>query len=702
VKAAGADPPEHQRSQPQRSGVGATDTRPLSYSRISFDLACNICTAAVLSVAEHSGFRAAWRAGVGLPVRTMVGNLAVTAAALGLAATDQRFIIALPAAALTVHQAYQSIGRIRSAQLFSQQFADAISSLNRTEEDEILTQAALSAAALLSADAAQVMLADATTSPRFLGPQIPPGLAKDCARFTQTVDIGQPDTDEPLAQLQVHFSQPPRITRRHRHALHGLAAAAHNAIAAARANSAARKLATELAYQATHDPATQLPRRDRYLAAITAALDHARTDTRRPAGAALVGLIVIRIAEINEINDVLGDHARALLARHAADQLRHSTRAEALIGHLDEERLAVFLPDATDLAGLRPHAEHLLAAIATPTHVQAGTVSLAATAGIAYAPPATTTATELLRQATAALTTAERTKSPVEHYHPDEDTSGPLAALVTAELEHAIRADQLILYYQPIVTITDSQPIAAEGTAHWMHPTRGTLPARRFLHILEHTTLLPTYLDWLLREALTDRAAWTSLDADLPVAINLPARCLLDHNLPTQINNALHAAGLQPHQLAVELPADAALLPLSTVDTVLDDLHTLGVRIAIDHFGRGHTPVDRLLRLPATDLKIAPEITAPILTSRDDHTIIRIAREIADGAGLNLTATGITTQSHLHAAHTAGAHAAQGDAICPPLLADRAHHALQQLAGTANPVEGDVIRLHPDREPDPN
>jgi EAL domain-containing protein (putative c-di-GMP-specific phosphodiesterase class I) len=227
--------------------------------------------------------------------------------------------------------------------------------------------------------------------------------------------------------------------------------------------------------------------------------------------------------------------------------------------------------------------------------------------------------------------------------------------------------------------------------------------ASRFMPILEQTDLLEYYLQWLLRESLAERAHWSDLAPDLPVAINLPPRCLRNANLPTHIDNALRAAGLRADQLTVELPADAVLRPLSTVDTVLNELHTLGLRIAIDNFGRGTTTLDRLLHLPATDIKIAPEVTGRILTSRDDHTIIRIAREIADGAGLQVTATGVRTEAHLHAAHAAGAHAAQGDALTPALLPERAHLALRHLADTsATPGSARIIPLHPSRDPQPD
>lgn len=657
-----------------------------------YDLASNALTASVIAVANGTSAATVWRAGLGLQTLTMIGNLAATASALALAALDERFIFALPAIALVLQQAYRAVQRSRMELESGRRLADAINALGHLDENTVLSHTAAQAAALLAADSAEVLI------PPARGDE--PAAAYSAANsrqpgpwWTEAVPLLGPDTDQPIGEIRVHFTQPPQLTDRERGLLITLAAATRNALAAARAHADAEHLAEALAHEVTHDPVTTLPTRQLLLEHLDVSLDRAQPCS--------VGLILIGLPELGEVARTLGHETRDHLLRQAAARLREATTAGEFAARLDDNQFAVFVPEVGQLQDLRTRADSLLAALAAPTSVDAGTVILQTTAGLAYARPSTIDPTELLRQATVAATATARTNSPIEYYRPAEDTtSGPNALLVTAELQDALRDSQLILYYQPIIDLHTGRPLAAEALVHWIHPSRGMLPPDTFVAVLEQATLLRPYTDWLLQEAAAERARWTELDNALPVSVNLSARCLLDRELPAHITHAVHTAGIRPHQLMLEFSEPTALLALPTVDTVLEELHELGIRVAIDDFGSGPGSLVRLLRVPATDLKITPQLVAQIIDTPQARAIIRAAREIADSIGLRVTAVGVPTAPHILAAHDAGAHAAQGTAICPPLTASRAYaYLLERTHATATTPTAQVIQLHPSNQP---
>ena len=140
---------------------------------------------------------------------------------------------------------------------------------------------------------------------------------------------------------------------------------------------------------------------------------------------------------------------------------------------------------------------------------------------------------------------------------------------------------------------------------------------------------------------------------------------------------------------------------MTTVDAVLDELRLLGVRIAIDDFGTGHSSLTRLIRVPATDLKISPEIIDDMLGSPQAHAIVAAAAEAARNLDLRVIAAGVRTPEHLLAARDAGVHAAQGHAIAAPQVASTAYTMLLDRTHNAAPEPaGRVIRLHPHLQPD--
>jgi diguanylate cyclase (GGDEF)-like protein len=676
----------------------ARDVAALLAAGVVYDLTCNTLIAAVIAVANASKPSTAWRGGLGLQTLTMAGNLTATAGALALASMDRRLILVLPVAAVVLQQAYQAVQRSRADRDSARQLAQAISALGHLDEATILSRTATHAAALLSADSAEVVLhptdAGAQSAAVFSPPSGSGASRLQGPWWTEAVDLLDPDADDPVGEIRVHFVQPVRLTDRERGLLSTLAAATRNALAAASAHAEAEHLAAVLSHEVTHDAVTALPTRQLLLERIDTHLDQARHSDRTAVGVILIGLV-----EFSEVSRTLGHEARDQLLHHAAQRLRHAGTLGELAARLDDNQFAVFVHEVDHLRDLRSRSDSLLAALATPIRLDAGVVSLDATAGIAYARPTTTDSTELLRQATVALAATWRTGSRIEYYRPAEDTSsGPSALLVATELQEALRAGQLTLHYQPIIDLHSGAPVAAEALVRWLHPNRGMLPPHYFVPVLEQASLLAPYTDWLLHEALTERARWDDLDPALPVSVNLSARSLLDRELPTRVTDAVANAGLRPQQLMLELTESLALSTMSIVDRVLEDLRALGVRIAVDDFGSGYSSLARLLRVPATDLKIAPELIDSMLGSPQARAIVHAAAGIANSVNLRVTAVGARSASHLLAARDAGVHAAQGHAIEPPMVAVAAHAALLSRTRTAELPIAQVIQLHP--EPD--
>ncbi len=659
-------------------------------SGAGYDLLCTALAAAVVAAANGSNPITVWQTSLGMQGLTMAGNLTVTAGAVAMVTLDPRLVLALPPAAVVLHQAYQAVQHRRSERESGRRLARAISALGHLDEPTVLSRTAAHAARLLSAASAEVVhytrssaIADEVYSYPDDGPP------HDAYRWTHAVPLLGSGEGRPFGEIRVHFTQPVRLADREQAALQALAAASCNALAAAKAHAQA-------AYLATHDPLTSLPTRQLLLERIDAHLDGARTG-------APVGMILIGLVEFTEVAHALGDEARDDLLRHAADRLRHATTRDETAARMDGCDFCVFVPDIADLRHISGRAETLLASVATPARLRQGTVRLDAAAGITFAPPNTIDSAELLRQATVALARTRRALTPIEYYRAVDDTSaGPATLLIAAELQQALADDQLALRYQPIIDLNNGTPVAAEATVHWLHPTRGLSPPHQFLPVLEHASLLSPYTDWLLQEALAERARWTDLDPALPVSINLCAASLLDRDLTRRVAGALSDAGVQAHQLMLEVTDAMTLSAMTTGDSVLDELGDLGVRIAVDDFGSGYSSLTRLIRVPASYLKISPKIVNDLLGSPQAHAIVTAAVELARTIDLRVIAVGVRTPEHLLAARDAGANAAQGPAIAAPQDAATAHTLLlDRTRRFAGGPAGRVIRLHPRDLDDP-
>jgi diguanylate cyclase (GGDEF)-like protein len=624
---------------------------------------------------------------------TMAGNLTVTATALVLVRSNAWLVTMMPVAAVLLHQGYVGRLRGRSERAEGRRLVDAVRAMQHLDESRVVRQTASAVGELLSADRVEVVLlpvgAQQAASLYAYSPRDGEhgANAEHQSRAAATAKLDA-DGEESLGEIRVYFDGEVRLTERERAALATLAAGARSSLVAARAHAATARLAELRAYEATHDRLTGLPTRPLLVERADAQLS-----TRSEAGAAV---IVLQVTDFAEMARTLGHAARDQLLVHAAGVLRDASTAGELLARTDSDEFAVFMPDAGDPAAAGRRAESLLDALALPCRVDAGTIRLDGAAGVAYCTPGTADAGELLRQATVALGRNRPLDVRVEFYRAELDAAaGPSALLLGAQLRAALDDDwQLYLEYQPMLDVATGAPIGAEALVRWHHPTRPGIRPDEFLPVLEQSSLYTAYTDWLLATALAERAAWAKLELQVPVSVNLAARSLLDRTLPSRVAAALLKAGVSADRLMLELTDSATLSTMSVVDAVLEDLHELGVRLAIDDFGAGPTSLTRLVRIPATHLKIAPEIVDGMLNSPQEHTIARAAIEIARSYDLKVIAVGARTSSHIAAVRDAGAHAVQGDAVLPPMLGAKVRVALHLAASGAELVPtADVIPL---------
>ena len=213
---------------------------------------------------------------------------------------------------------------------------------------------------------------------------------------------------------------------------------------------------------------------------------------------------------------------------------------------------------------------------------------------------------ELLRQAGVALHAVHSTVGRIDFYAPERDMRSVSRLVLASELRSALQdMDQIELLYQPIVDLNTGEALAAEALVRWHHPTRGPLTLEEFLPVVEHAGLLPDLTRRVLDSALGCAADWTRQGSDVPVAINVSPRTLLDRDFPGEVAAALSRHRVPAGRLTLEITETSVVSHLAVVDGVLDELRDLGVRLALDDFGTGWSSLSHLARLPVHEVKIA-------------------------------------------------------------------------------------------------
>jgi diguanylate cyclase (GGDEF)-like protein/PAS domain S-box-containing protein len=419
----------------------------------------------------------------------------------------------------------------------------------------------------------------------------------------------------------------------------------------------ARRAEDDLVRRTYIDPLTGLPNRR----ALTERLQHALAVSRRRG--TTVGVLHLDLDRFTAVNDSLGHERGDQLLCQVADRLRWSTRVEDMAVRFGADEFLVLAEEVEDVDALRSLADRLLGVLDEPFHLGDREITLSAGVGVTLGSDLAPEA--LLRQAHSALARAKASggRGRIE-VHDDALTDGDIDQLqLETELRRAVEADELRLFYQPIVALSDERLLGYEALIRWQHPTRGLLPPGAFLSAAEDNRLTSRLGEWVLYRACRDAAGW---DDDLRVHVNISARHLAEPGFSDLVAEALADSGLPAQRLELEITESTALFAaeatLRSVSAVTDS----GVTLALDDFGTGYSAISALHRLPIHTLKIDRSFVADVVEEPATAALVQGLLQLGAGMGLQVIAEGIEDGEQARWLREHGCAMAQGYAFGRP------------------------------------
>jgi predicted signal transduction protein with EAL and GGDEF domain len=320
------------------------------------------------------------------------------------------------------------------------------------------------------------------------------------------------------------------------------------------------------------------------------------------------------------------------------------------------------LGEATDAAALaqRVRAEMTGAPFELNGHHIVADISI----GIALAPNDGTDAEQLLKSADLALCGAKSEgRGTYRFFEPDMDARMKRRRDLEVDLRKALVDGEFELYYQPIVSVQDSEVRCCEALLRWHHPERGMIPPAEFVPVAEETGLMVPIGQWVLRQACVDAAVWPS---GIRVAVNVSAVQLKNETWSQIVVGALAGSGLSPRRLELEITESVLMQNNEATLRTLHQLRELGVRIAIDDFGTGYSSLSYLRSFPFDKIKIDRSFIDNLLNSADTLKIVLAIASLASSLNMITTAEGVETERQLEIIRVAGCTEMQGYLFSPP------------------------------------
>jgi len=400
-----------------------------------------------------------------------------------------------------------------------------------------------------------------------------------------------------------------------------------------RALQSQRVYAEKQEYLAAHDTLTGLMNRAAFVDAVGTQL------AARPE--ATLAVFLLDLNRFKDINDSLGhaagDHVLQELSRRLKDRLD----AQTLSARLGEDELAFARAFENASVGQSALLATIQSTVGDPIRLLGVTLEISATIGIALYPRDANNASELLRCADIARSTAKTELRPFATYAESTDRSAPERLALLGDLARALRDGQIRLVYQPKVRLSDRRVCGFEALARWHHPKLGPVPPSSFVAIAETTELIHPFTQYVIEHALRQSARWRSMGVQLPISVNVSANNLLDAAFVERLAELLKRHDVPGELLELEITESALLRHPETILRRLNEIRLLGVPLAIDDFGTGYASLAYLKRLPVQSLKIDKAFILNLLSDPADQRIVRSAIQLAHGFGLRVVAEGV-------------------------------------------------------------
>ena len=450
----------------------------------------------------------------------------------------------------------------------------------------------------------------------------------------------------------------------------------------AAAARAFRELCRQSQSLANHDSVTGLPNRHVFLDMVRRTLQQSQRQSRS------VAVLLLDIDRFKEVNESLGYSAGDTLLRDVAERLVHCLRKADVVARESDCKIArrggdeflFLLNDVSEAHHAASAARRLLEALRLPFRVEGKDVHITASIGISMSRNVDATADDLLRQAEIAMYSSKDSGRNAFQFF-DEPMHAAVVERFEMEnhLRRALTEDQLELFYQPLVNAKTRAFVGVEALLRWNHPTRGRLSADAFIPLAEETGLIISMGRWVLRTACHQLRSWREQGIGaLRVSVNISPREFRAPGFLESLAGILEETKMLPGELELELTERGVMQHDQKTLDVLREVQKMGVRLAVDDFGTGHTTFHYLKHFPLDTLKIDKSFTQGIASDTKDAAITQALLVMAHRLHLNVMAEGVETEAQMSFLGNHRCDEVQGYLFSRPLPADELLHVLEQ------------------------
>ncbi|AFW96052.1 diguanylate cyclase/phosphodiesterase with FHA and GAF sensor [Anabaena sp. 90] len=429
----------------------------------------------------------------------------------------------------------------------------------------------------------------------------------------------------------------------------------------------------KIRYQAMHDLLTGLPNRLRFNDILNQGIQKIIQPEES------IAVMFLDLDRFKIINDTLGHTVGDDLLKIVAQRIRDTIRIEDVVARWGGDEFTIFLPRVTEIPPIIQIAKNILQTLEDAFYINGHELYISSSIGIALLGKDSPDAETLIQHADAALYYAKNQgRNNYQFYKESLSQKNPELLKLEKNLRHAIKREELMVYYQPRVNITTGKITGMEALLRWNHSEMGVISPAVFIPLAEKSGLIISIGEWALRQACIQNKAWQDAGYQpITIAVNLSPGQFRQPKLVEILTDILTETQLKPEFLELEITETTAIADINFTTTALQNLAEMGLLLSIDDFGTGYSSLNRLKVLPFHNLKIDQSFIRELTTDPKVAHIIQAIVTLGQSLGLRLIAEGVEHPAELEFLRSINCDEVQGYLLYRPLSVEQATEALK-------------------------